>query len=318
MRRLICTLAKCLRAGQYRLPVGVLAWALLTLQSAAQMTTPAAGVKPPAPTPALVQQPRAYGYTVGDLLQQRIALGTVAAPFVPAELPRIGRIGSSLWRRRSTLQVDAGGQHWLQIEYQLINTPQSLTLWYLPKLLLKAADGSRSITVANAPFSVSPFTPPQPFDDTALPVLQPDAPATLASMAPIARRIRAATTVLLLVLATWAAMLLWRYVRRGRHLPFACAVRDMRALRKMPTVDPLALQRRLHHALNASAGEVVRPASIARLMHQAPHLASERSALEAFVRMSHAAFFGGQAPADPASIAALAQRLRRLEQRHAK
>ncbi len=342
MKTLIGTALKCLHANRYRLPVAVLAWALLTVQSAAQVTTPvtatvpaaagapasvaagapappsAAAARPAAPIPALVQQPRAYGYTIGDLLQQRIALGTVAAPFVPAELPRIGRIGTSLWRRRSAEQVDAGGQHWLQIEYQLINTPQSLTVWYLPRLLLKSADGSRSITVANAAFSVSPFTPPQPFEDAALPALQPDAAPAPVALAPILRRIRAATAALLLVVAGWAAALLWRHMRRGRHLPFARAVREMRALRKLPAADPLALQRCLHHAFNATAGEVVRPASLPHLLRQAPHLAGERSAIDDFLRSSHAAFFGGQAPFEAAPVAALARRLRRLEQRHAR
>ena len=308
---------QCLRAGSCRLSVALLAWALLTMQSTAQVLAPVVVRKPAVPTPALVQQPRAYGYTIGDLLQQRIALGTIAVPFVPAELPRIGRIGSSLWRRRVAQQVDAGGQHWLQIEYQLINTPQSLTVWYLPKLILKSADGSNSITVANAAFSVSPFTPPQPFEEAALPALQPDAPPAPVSLTSIMRRIRLATAALSLVLATWAALLLWRYLQRGRYLPFACAVRDMRALRQAPEVDALALQRRLHHAFNTTAGAVVRPATLPHLLQQAPHLAIERSAINDFLQKSHAAFFGGQPPSEPSSITALAQRLRRLEQRHA-
>ena len=310
MNRLIRTAQTCMHAYRCRLPVAVLSWTLLTMQCAAQV--------PLVPTPALVQQPRAYGYTVGDLLQQRIALGSIAAPFVPAELPRIGRIGSSLWRRRVAQQVDANGQHWLQLEYQLINTPQSLTVWYLPKLLLKSATGGNSITVANAAFSVSPFTPPQPFEETALPALQPVAAPAPVPLSSIMRRMRAAGAALLLVFATWAALLLWRYMRRGRLLPFACVVRDIRVLRKAAASDPLALHRHLHHAFNATAGEVVRLATLPNLLQRAPHLASEESAINDFLRRSHGAFFGGHAPADTAVIAALAQRLRRLEQRHAK
>ena len=326
----------CLCAGRYRLLLAPAAWALLTSQTMAQVSTPASAPEPALPsvvapalapvparaalvTPAQVQQPRAYGYTVGDLLQQRIALGSAAAPFVPAELPRIGRIGSSLWRRRVVQQVDTGGRHWLLIEYQLINTPQSLTLWYLPKLLLKSADGSASLLVPNAPFSVAPFTPPQPFEDAALPALQSEALPAPVNLAPLERRMRAASGALLLVLAAWATLLSWRHLRRGRHLPFACAVRDMRMLQRQPAEvgGPLALQRRLHHALNATAGEVVRAATLSQLLQKAPHLAQERGAIEVFLRMSHAAFFGGHAAADPIAVTALAQRLRRLEHRHA-
>ena len=266
---------------------------------------------------AQVEQPRAYGYSVGDLLQQRIALGTSSAPFVLAELPRIGRIGSSLWRRRSEEQIDRRGQHWLAIEYQLINTPQSLSVWYLPVLKLRAKDGSAVLTVDRSPFSIGPFTPPQPYEIAALPGLQPDQPPALLSVAPLERRIRLATRALILVLLAWASLIGWRHLRRGRHLPFARAMHDLQgSLRKMDT-DPLAARRRLLHALNDTAGEVVRPSSVDKLITRAPYLATEREALERFVRESHAVFFGGRPEQDVDGIGFLAQRLRRLERRHA-
>lgn len=265
---------------------------------------------------ATVIAPRAYGYTVGDLLPRRVALGTAAAPFFLAELPRIGRIGNSLWLRRSEEIVDPGGQHWLVMEYQLINTPQVLSVWYLPSLTLKAKAGPAVLTVAATPFSVGPFTPSEPFGNTALPAMQPDeAPASVA-LAPIEKRILGAGGALAAVILGWALIFGWRYFRRGRHLPFARAVRDMQA----QAMEPLACQRRLHHALNDAAGEVVRPASLGCLLARAPYLAAEREALEQFLRESRAVFFGGQASAGAGltSMVALARRLRRLEQRFAR
>lgn len=291
---------------------------VMALHSAAVF---AAEPKPATPVVhAIVEQPRAYGYTVGDLLQQRVALGTPAAPFALAEVPRTGRIGASLWRGRSDEQVDRSGQHWLTIEYQLINTPQSLSVWYLPVLKLKAKNSSAVLTVDSMPFSIGPFTPPQPYEVAALPALQPDMPPSPVSIAPLERRIRLATRALGAVLAAWALMIGWRYLQRGRHLPFARALNDLNAGARTQAADPLAARRRLLHAMNDTAGEVVRPATLGKLLARAPYLAHERPALETFVQESHALFFGGRtvsAAADAAGVGALARRLRRLERRHA-
>ena len=241
----------------------------VTVAPAESVPKPAA--KPSAPVVhALVEQPRAFGYTVGDVLQQRIALGTAAVPFALAELPRIGRIGASLWRRRSEEQVDRRGQHWLTIEYQLINTPQSLSVWYLPLLKLRAKNGSAVLTVDNAPFSIGPTTPPQPYDIAALPALQPDQPPAPVSLAQAERRIRLALRTLIGVLLIWAGLVGWRYLRRGRHLPFARAVQDLQARSTIAGADPLAARRRLLHAFNDTAREVVRPATLDRVLARAP------------------------------------------------
>ena len=263
---------------------------------------------------ATVEQPRAYGYTIGDLLSQRVALGTAATPFHPAELPHIGRMGASLWRRRSEEQIDASGRHWLVLEYQVINTPQALSVWYLPALKLKSQDGSAFLAVPNAPFSITPFTPPQPFEEATLPALQPDQAPAFIDLGPIDQRIVGAGSALLVVVLLWAAIFGWRHLRRGRHLPFARALRDLKAL---PATDPLAAQRRLHHALNDSAGEVVRPASLPSLLARAPYLAPEKNALETFLHESQAVFFGGRQASAIGPVHALARRLHRLERRHA-
>lgn len=299
---------------------------LVCLSTAAAFAAPATQIAKPAPPSAGVALSRAFGYTIGDRLQQRVALGTVAAPFVLGELPRLGRIGSSLWRHRSVQQTDVQGQHWLLLDYQLVNTPPALGVWYLPTLKLKAATGGAVLAVASTPFSIGPLTTQQPPALAGLSALQPDQPVALAALALAERRIRQAAAALLLALLVWAAVTSWRYLRRGRHLPFACAVRDLGILRAAGDGDPLAARRLLHQALNASAGSVVQPASIDVLLTRAPHLATERGALENFLRQSQAIFFAGTKPGDGSSAGAasvasevttLARRLRRLEQRHA-
>jgi mxaA protein len=305
-----------------------LSTALMTMAVAvtAAADLPATPAAKPAARPvvhAIVEQPRAYGHTIGDLMQQRIARGTPAAPFLLAEVPRIGRVGASLWRRRSDEQIDARGQHWLTIEYQLINTPQSLSVWYLPVLKLRAKNDSAVLTVDAAPFSIGPTTPPQPYEVAALPALQLDAAPAPVATGPLERRIRLAARALAAIVLVWAGLIGWRHLRRGRHLPFARALQDLRRLQPgggTQAADPLAARRRLLHALNDTAGEVVRPATVGRLLARAPYLAPEQAALASFVQESHAVFFGGQAvtaQADTADVGQLARRLRRLERRHA-
>ena len=269
--------------------------------------------------PVHAELSRNYGLVIGDLLQQRIALGTPATPLKLSGLPPGGRIGNSLWRRSATVGIDAAGQHWLQLDYQIINTPQTLTVWSLPALTLTA--GTDRLAVASMPFSIAPFTPSQAFEIAALPLLQPDQTPAPVALAPIMLRIKLAASALLATLLVWASMLGWRYLRRGRHLPFARAVRDLQALRRQAdatdATDPLAAQRRLHHALNDAAGEVVRPATLARLLANSPYLLSEKTPLADFLDVSQAVFFGSRPVPDATTVTALARRLRRLEQRHA-
>ena len=266
--------------------------------------------------PGRAELSRSYGIVIGDGLQQRIALGTPASPFMLTGLPPTGRIGNSLWRRSAVIGIDAAGQHWLQLDYQIINTPQTLSVWTLPALTLAAGTGT--LAVAGMPFSIAPFTPAQPFDAAALPALQPDDVPAAVALAPIELRIRLAAIALLATLVAWGSVIGWRYVRRGRHLPFARAVRDLHALSlQTDTTDPLAAQRRLHHALNDAAGEVVRPATLVRLLTSSPYLLSEKAALAAFLATSQTVFFGTRPAPDAATVIALARRLRRLEQRHA-
>jgi mxaA protein len=266
--------------------------------------------------PVVAELSRNYGLVIGDVLQQRIALGTPSAPLLVTALPSTGRIGNSLWRRNATLAIDDTGQHWLQLDYQIINTPPALALWSLPALTLSA--GTDRLAVAGMPFSIAPFTPPQPDDVAALPLLQPDDDPDQVALGPIELRMWFAATALLATLLAWGCLTCWRYLRRGRHLPFARAVRDLHALRSQPDItDPLAAQRRLHHALNDAAGEVVRPATLDRLLANLPYLQIEKAALVDFLAVSQTVFFANQPVTDTTTVTALARRLRRLEQRHA-
>lgn len=260
-----------------------------------------------------IEQPRPFGHVIGDILVQRIHLNLGGRRFVPAELPRVERIGLSLWRREVHQEKDADGEHWLVLRYQIINAPQSLAVWELPALQLKSADADAVLTTPPWAFSVGPFTSAQAFDKDNLPPLRGDRPPPEIALAPLDRRIAFAAGGLVLTLLLWAGYAFWLHLKSGRHLPFARAVHDMRLMQE----NSPAAWRRLQHALNDAAGQVVRVNTLDRLIGRAPYLAQERGALEQFCRDSSALFFGNGLPENAASAHQLASRLRRLERRHA-
>jgi mxaA protein len=259
-------------------------------------------------------EPRAYGYVLGDVITQRVPLMARGEPFIPEALPPAGRVGRSFWRRGARIERDEAGQPWLAVEYQLINAPQTLEVWFLPALQLKGADPrSGVLDIAPWRFSVGPLTPQEGFRDEGLGAMRGDKFPAPISLAPLERRIRLAAAALVLTLLLWIASLALRRHLMRRRLPFAAALRD---LRRMPD-DTQEAWRRMQHALNEAAGEVVRTGNLDVLIQRRPWLQGERVAIEQFCRDASAFFFGGDAPAAAYALRQFARRLSTLERRHA-
>ena len=280
---------------------------LLAAACAAWLALPAAasdGDLPPAP--------RTFGYTLGDLIVQQVPLVRDGKDFELESLPPPGRVGRSFWRRAARTVQDAQGRRWLLVEYQILNAPQVLEMWFLPPLQLKGA-GAGVIDVEPWRFSIAPLTPPEAFDAPGLGAMRDDLLPAPVPLAPLVRRARLAAAALGMTLLLWGMALYLR--RRSLHnrLPFARALRDLTA---MPDDTPQAW-RCLQHALNDAAGQVVRSGNVDQLLASAPYLAGERAAIEQFCREASALFFSGAAPVRAASVRALARRLRRLERQYA-
>ena len=273
----------------------------------------AAWLAPPpvAAAEGLPPAPRSFGYTVGDIVVQRVPLVRDGKDFEPESLPPPGRVGRSFWRRDARVAKDAEGRSWLLVEYQIINAPPALEVWFLPPLQIKGAGAAGMLDVAPWRFSIGPLTPPEAFNAQGLGAMRGDLLPAPAALAPLARRTWLAAGALAVTLLSWvAALVLRRRWLRGR-LPFARALRD---LARLPDDAPQAW-RRLQHALNDAAGQVVRTGNIDQLLARAPYLAAERAAIENFCREASALFFSGAAPAG--GVRALARRLGRLERRYA-
>jgi len=257
------------------------------------------------PATAVVEQPRPFGYVVGDVMTQRVLLEIGGQELAPAELPKAERVNLWLERRPARIESLPDGHRWLALDYQVINAPQSLTTVNLPAFELQGAPDGATLRIAAWPISVNALTSGGSIE------LRPDRPAPAIATAPIRRQIAIWSSAFLLVLAAWLGWLAWRNWRAAAARPFAHALHEMRHL------DGTAPQawRALHRAFDQTAGRVVQTATLPALFERVPQLQSLRPEIEQFFAQSRALFFGGGLPADRMSARALCAQLRRIEKR---
>lgn len=275
-----------------------------------------AGAPPPeevrGPIRTPVEQPRAYGYLVGDVLVQKVRLSVDGRPVALAELPRRDRFGVWISRRASSIETRADGSRWLVMEYQIVNASKDVDVITLPKLKLRTTTDELFIDVPDWPITVGAITASQVRNQGGLLPLQPDRPAPTIATDAIRHRLQQSLTALALVLAGWFGWWRWREWRASQQQPFARALRRLRGLEP----DSETAWRTLHQAFDATAGRVIQPASLAWLFRAAPQLEPARAAIERWYAESAARFFGGAGSAPGLTPLALCAQLRRIEKRH--
>lgn len=278
-----------------------------TVLVAAMMIAAAARGQAPPTADAVVEQPRPFGYVVGDVLTQRVLL-----PFEPAALPTAERLNVWLERRPSRVETGTDGRRWLVVSYQLINAPQVLTTISLPAWELRPEGAATPLRIGEWPVSIAALTPRTAFAKGDLLELRPDRRAPIIATQPMRQAARLWATAFVLTLAAWLGWLLWRNAQARASQPFARALREMRGLDERA---PLAWQA-LHRAFDRTAGRVTQTATLPELFRRAPHLQALRPRIEQFYAQSAQLFFGGGLPPEPMPLRPLCAALRRLEKRH--
>ena len=100
---------------------------------------------------AVVEQPRPFGYVVGDVVTQRVLLEIGGRRFAPAALPKAERVDVWLERRPARIESLPDGHRWLALDYQVINAPQSLTTVNLPAFELQGAPEDATLRIELLP-----------------------------------------------------------------------------------------------------------------------------------------------------------------------
>ncbi|MBM0106752.1 hypothetical protein JM946_18625 [Steroidobacter sp. S1-65] len=262
-------------------------------------------------TTAVVEQPRPFGYVVGDLVTQRVLLTSAAVNFDPATLPPVQRVNIWFERRSARIEPAPDGKRWLIVNYQLINAPPALATVNLPAWELEDQAGVAKLRIPAAPISVAPL-----ISHSASPTasdLRPDRQVSMLDTTPTRTRLLACSLALGVTLIAWLAWWQWRNWRDSLGRPFARALHE---LRRMEDGAPEAWQA-LHRAFDQTAGRVLQIETLPTLFERAPQLQPRRAEIERFFADSNERFFGAGPPSNALSLRALCQDLRRIERRHA-
>ncbi|HSW06555.1 calcium incorporation protein MxaA [Aquabacterium sp.] len=257
-----------------------------------------------------LQQPRAFGHLLGDVLTQRLPIGSDEL----AAVPPAGRIGAWLDRRAPRIETDAAGLRWLLVDYQVVNVPRTLATVQLPALTLKARSGA-TWALPGWPISIGPLIPDDEAAPGDLPHLRPDRPLADRPTAPARQRLHAALGALALTLLAWLGWWLWRHQREAVRLPFARAWRELRRFDRAALAAEPDAWRCLHRALADTAGSAAQAATLAGLLARAPQLRPLQPQLEDFYRCSSERFFAAVPKPATVPLRDLCRALRDVEKR---
>jgi mxaA protein len=265
--------------------------------------------------PATVQQPRAFGHVLGDIVTQQVLLDSSTRNDELSAMPSTGRVNAWLERRPPSFRTDADGRRWLVLDYQVMNSPRALTVTTTPPLQLRLSSG-KTLDVAQSPLSIGPLAPVAATDAQRLSGLQPDRLLAAESTAPLQRALIVWSALAVAVVVAWLGWWLWRNRRDAQQLPFAKAwARFGRQDDTTLDANPEAW-RGLHRALDEAAGRVVLSRSVPELAQKAPHLRELQPQLEQFFQRSSDRFFSDVPVASPFSLRDLFRALYRAEKRH--
>lgn len=248
-----------------------------------------------------VQEPRAFGHRVGDVVVRELAIESPAGLALDeASLPVPGRVSHALELRAITRSGDGAGRLLLHLEYQLFAAPAQARVIELPGLQLRfAASGGREeqVRVDAWPVAIAPLAPENGLARRGLGDLRPDQ-APVARDTRIERRLVTLAAAVALPAAAWLAVVYFGLPWWGRRArPFQQAYRHLRAASAEPT-GRMAAWRSLHAAFDRTAGRTLFADGVDDFLRRVPRFAPLRADILEFYARSQRGFFAGNAPDD--------------------
>jgi mxaA protein len=293
------------------LAVALLLAALLPIDEARAASAPQDLVATP-------DEPRAFGYFVGDIVTRRIGV-QVPAPLQldPDSLPHAGRQGQAL-ELRSVDWQGRGDTRTLVLRYQVFLAPREVRTLEMPPLQLRFTGGTRpqELRVDAWPVTVAPLVPVEVSPRTGLGDLRPDAPPPHIDTRPMQWRLATLAVIAALLLAYLAHVYLMLPWLGGRDRPFTQAWQQLRRLPAAPAPhDMRTAMQTLHQALNRSAGQVLFAQGVPAFVSRRPQFAPLADELAVFFEHSRRSFFGGDDSGAPERdwLLSLCRRCRDLE-----
>jgi mxaA protein len=250
------------------------------------------------------EEPRPFGYVIGDELSRRIEIDAPAGFKIQSDsLPRPGRVDAWLELRTfNAIEKTSGAstRHTLDLRYQIMNSPEKVKTHSLPKslIILNKNNSLKALDIAETPFTISPLTPAFVLARDGLEEMRADKPAHLIDISAHYWRLGFAA------LATAVALLTLVYIKWGmpflrkQNGPFAKARRD---INKMDETDSPAAFRRLHRAFDETAGVSIFPQHLTEFFTRHPAFSDVQGDAQKFFRHSRQAFFS-RAAEDDSSI----------------
>ena len=249
-----------------------------------------------------VDNPRNFGYVVGDTLERRIKVNaTRAVVFEGASLPKTGR--QDPWLALLSAEVEPGPgvrarSHTFRLLYQLRNAPVELKRITLPALKLDFSDGPEAVQADVQEWSVTagPITPADArADRTPLrPDRLPPPISTTSAWVALVACLGLASVILVYGIAVSAL--------QRRNAPFARAYRAIRrasygrqdqATRAGVYQESLRV---IHRALDDTVGWRVFRVGLDEFLDEAPQFADLSDRMSRFLQLSRDEFFGGGVP----------------------
>ena len=265
---------------------------------------------------ALVVQPsRAFGYVIGDILEQRILMELDGTALELNALPASERIGTWLQRLPSELAEDEQGQRWLELKYQLINAPTELQTVSLPAMQLAVADGT-PLAIESWSFSIAPLTTAVLSVGSVPVLMRPDRQPLLVDGQLAGKHFFLSVLALVATLLIWLGWWLWRCSADISRLPFAQAWHQLNKLDTNRLNDDPQAWLVMHQAFNDAAGRTINRTSIQDLIRHDRWLESHEARIDEFFLASSARFFEQAAEPRPFALSELCKTLYLVEKRH--
>jgi mxaA protein len=261
---------------------------------------------------ATTEEPRAFGYQVGDVVQRRITVEVPEGMVLDENsLPRPGARGTALELRALRQKAVAKGKQ-IELDYQVFLSPAEARTLEMPSFTLRyeGVPRAQELRIDSWPVTVAPLMPVEVSPRTGLGELQPDAAPPLFDTRAQSARLLAYAALLAALLAYLAFVYFGLPWWGAQRRPFALAWRQLN-----PALPWREACQRVHAALNQSAGEVLFENGVDRFTTRHRAFAPLKEDIVRFLRLSQREFFeGGARDADDAAwLIAFCKRCRDAE-----